>query len=228
MNKHLSYNDIASENYYDFILEQLIPCFDKINISGIHFRLHLKPQFGTQEANHRMAIREHIVFEYDKSLKFREKKSIVDLTVLPQSLSYYFSISHSAHLGGYVASNFPVGLDIELVNRVDKAILHRICSDAELKQIDHFPEIDPQTLNTVIWSAKESCFKALHIAKTETQPTPTPTVISDITITLEKPLSFNETFVLPFSCESKNPELLKVNKGFAVQVSNHICTIFFL
>lgn len=66
----------------------------------------------------------------------------------------YHSISHTYNLGGFALSKNPLGLDLEVSDRVQPHIAQRVCATPE--------EYDRAPNSSALWSAKEAAFKALR------------------------------------------------------------------
>lgn len=124
----------------------------KDNLESKIVGLHLEEQFGKKEDssyNHRLKIREHILNHYAKG-----SDHILDLQLLPKTDQYYFSISHTKGLGGYVVSAEPVGLDIENLSRLNSKLIERISNASERNLL-----LDPRWL----WCIKEASFKVASL-----------------------------------------------------------------
>lgn len=100
----------------------------------------------------RLKIREQIVKQFASKLSTEEKQNILNINNLPKSSELYFSISHSPAGSGYVAARFPLGLDIEQVQRTQhNKLIERVSTSFERELLK-----DKWFL---IWSAKEAGFK---------------------------------------------------------------------
>jgi len=199
-------------------------------VDRVDLQLVAQPSFGSQHEQHRLNIREHIVHKNEKNLKHRDKVNILDLNQIPKSFAYYFSVSHCSNMGGYIRSNYPIGFDIESIDRIENKTLERVSQPAEIELVKNISQtLNEKTQNALIWSAKEACFKALHIADLEQHYLNDVKVISNITLTEIKTLSYNETDLFMFKCQlSTDKALLKVNTGFATVIANHIYTVFLI
>jgi len=73
---------------------------------------------------------------------------------------YHFSISHcGSFAAAIVSSRNRVGVDIEIVTPKISRISHKFLSPFEHAVVDQYPQNDLITLQTILWSAKESVFK---------------------------------------------------------------------
>lgn len=199
-------------------------------VDRVDLQLVAQPSFGSQHEQHRLKIREHIVHKNDKNLKHRDKVNILDLNQIPKAFAYYFSVSHCSDMGGYIRSNYPIGFDIESIDRIENKTLERVSQATEIDLVKNtLQTLSEKMQNALIWSAKESCFKALHIADLDQHYLNDVKVISNVSLTDIKTLSYNETQVFMFKCQlSTDKALLKVNTGFATIIADHIYTLFLI
>jgi 4'-phosphopantetheinyl transferase len=92
-----------------------------------------KPEWGSNNPNHRQKMREEIARRQDNQL--------------------HSSISHCPALGGIVFSPNPIGIDFEVSDRAQWSVVHRVSNPTECSEAP-----DP----TALWCAKEAAFKALR------------------------------------------------------------------
>jgi phosphopantetheinyl transferase (holo-ACP synthase) len=116
-------------------------------------------------SDHRLLLRE-IMADQIHAEGFEKPEHFLDLSRRPQHSELSVSISHTFHKSAFawVAKPLTVGIDIELINRIQLPIIERVCSEKEMSSSP-----TPQFL----WSAKESVFKAID---------PQATVLSQIEI----------------------------------------------
>lgn len=133
-----------------------------------NLKFYLDPAWASTTENYREHIRQHIILNHN--LSTIEKENILDLQQLPLSKNYFFSITHSSQLGGYVVSPQPVGFDIENISRLTSETVKRVSSQSEWSM---FESSDIRLL----WPIKESLVKLFTIDKTN------PPLMSDFTLT---------------------------------------------
>lgn len=68
---------------------------------------------------------------------------------------FFFSLSHSGHFAAAALSDRPVGVDIEVIRPIGKAVIKRVCTENELKMITN----GDNTSFFKIWTFKEAFFK---------------------------------------------------------------------
>ncbi len=78
--------------------------------------------------------------------------------------AYFVSISHSGEAVACAVSEEPVGIDVEKIKPVRRALVNYVCLPGELEFVLPPEEeliTDAQTLHRffAIWTAKEACFK---------------------------------------------------------------------
>ena len=128
-----------------------------VNSIKDHFKIkfieiHLKNEFGSVNKDYREKIRQNIVDNYSELLSAREKKSILNLSVIPKVENLFFSISHAQSIGGYLAAGQKSGFDIEELSRISDDVIRRTCAKEEISVC---PNIK------FLWAAKESAFKTI-------------------------------------------------------------------
>jgi hypothetical protein len=160
-------------------------------------------EFSAKNPVHRLNIRLGIV--ESNMFTDEENKNLLDLNQRPKSHSFYFAISHSDVVGGYVQSDRVIGFDVERSERVLAKTIQRVSSEAEIAAA---PAAD------FLWTAKEAVFKAVSVH-----------VLSQIEITNWTRLNSSETF--RFSCKPIEGLTLKHNFGFSQRFLDHNWTIFF-
>lgn len=106
----------------------------KILLNCPDLQIFMKPQWGSQNPQHRALIREELVDVFQNS-------------------RHRTSISHCAGMGIVVAAPGSVGVDVELSSRVEDRLVARVSSQEELSAAPSSPSL---------WCAKEACFKALR------------------------------------------------------------------
>ncbi|WP_374029392.1 4'-phosphopantetheinyl transferase superfamily protein [Bdellovibrio bacteriovorus] len=152
-------------------------------------QVFMKPEWGSHNPQHRTLIREEIKF-------------------LMQGRCLYSSISHCHGMGLVAISSFPVGVDIEITDRVQDRVMARVSSQEEFQAA-------PSSAS--LWCAKEACFKALR-------PFQQPSVISQITVgAWEKIDSQTETYRLSNSSDFAAPS---ENRGVVLRVPEHTISFF--
>lgn len=171
--------------------------------SGIFTSGLILEEFGSQNPVNRLNIRLGIV--ESNLLTEAENKNILDLNQIPKSGSYYFSISHSDVIGGYVQSDRIIGLDIERTDRVQRRIIQRVSTEKEMAEA---PGPD------YLWTAKEAVFKALSLE-----------VMSQVVIANWKSCELSQTY--SFRCLPPENLKLKHNTGYTQRILDHNWTIFF-
>lgn len=100
----------------------------------------------------------HIRKEIVQTLSHRGWKvpsSFLDLNKTPQIDSLFVSLSHTRSWGAFVVARCPVGLDIEISDRVLPKVALRVSSSSELHE-------SPGP--TPLWVAKEASFKCLSFS----------------------------------------------------------------
>lgn len=114
------------------------------------FHADLRPEWGSENPNHRSAIREAI-FNYLQQCHPEEvQDSILDLQKLPTLKNLDVSITHSRGMGGFVVCSHDVGVDVEEPSRITQRILERMCTPQELKEAP---------VKELLWAAKEAVLK---------------------------------------------------------------------
>ncbi|XGC80691.1 4'-phosphopantetheinyl transferase superfamily protein [Bdellovibrio bacteriovorus] len=130
------------------------------------------------------------------------------LNDLKLSKDQHISISHCQGAGIFVVSRFPIGVDVEVKERVTEKVVARISTAEELSNAPSFSSL---------WCAKEATFKAL---KTYQQPS----VVSAITVgDWQKIDSQVETFKLMNSANFNSPS---ENRGVCVHTERHSYSFF--
>ncbi|MFN3698112.1 MAG: 4'-phosphopantetheinyl transferase superfamily protein [Pseudobdellovibrio sp.] len=216
--------------FSDVINQELKQDLFHHQVDRVDVQLVAQPSFGAQHEQHRLRIREHIIHKNDKNLKHRDKVNILNLNQIPKAFAYYFSVSHCLDMGGYIRSNYPIGFDIESTERIENKTLERVSQSVEIELVKNAAQTFSEKMqNALIWSAKESCFKALHIADLDQHYLDEVKVLSNITLTEIKSVSYTDTQFFMFKCQlSTDKALLKVNAGFATVIANHIYTVFLI
>ncbi|MBC7752655.1 MAG: hypothetical protein H7Z71_00345 [Moraxellaceae bacterium] len=133
-----------------------------VNSIKDHFKvkfieIHLKNEFGSVNKNYREKIRQNIVDNCSSLLSTWEKKSILNLALIPSAENLFFSISHAKSIGGYLAAGQKSGFDIEELGRISDDVIKRTCANEEVSTC---PNIK------FLWGAKESAFKTIFNLKT--------------------------------------------------------------
>lgn len=114
---------------------------------------YIDSNFSSQNKNHRLLIRQHLVKTQAHCINSaEEKENILNLDLLPQLKSVYISISHNSEFGGYVVSPQPIGFDLELLTRIKKNIVERVCTNEDILKCPRYE---------YLWGAKEACFKLI-------------------------------------------------------------------
>jgi 4'-phosphopantetheinyl transferase EntD len=109
--------------------------------------------WGSQHTGSRAAIRESL--KASQSWSVQDLSLLTDLSLPPRPFQTSVSISHTHDLGGWLSIPRPlqIGLDIELIARIQDRIVGRISSRQEFAETP---------LKAMLWGAKESFFKALE------------------------------------------------------------------
>lgn len=160
-------------------------------------------EFSSKNPVHRLNIRMGIV--ESNVLTKEENEHLLDLNQRPKSKDFYFSISHSDKVGGYIQSDQILGMDIERSDRVQRRIIQRVSSEKEMAEA---PGPD------FLWTAKEAVFKALSLE-----------VMSQVQIYEWQPCDFENTF--KFRVKAPAGIILKHNLGYTQRILDHNWTIFF-
>lgn len=126
--------------------ENQIKSFRKI-LSTEDLSIYSSPQWGSNNPDHKEKIRAALQIQHSESL-------------------IYSSVSHCPELGIFVLSKLPVGVDVEISQRVSEKTIGRMATQEEL---GHSPT------PAALWCAKEAAFKALR-------PFDQPSVMSRISI----------------------------------------------
>ncbi len=131
-------------------LQRLISTCHQIDPS---LQLHTSVNWSARQPGHRRRLRAAANRALDLS------ENIEDLNKIPRPKTYSLSLSHTLGMGGWASVCRPtrVGFDIESLKRISLSVVQRIASRSELEEC-------PQGF--LLWSAKESFFKALE----HTQP----------------------------------------------------------
>lgn len=80
---------------------------------------------------------------------------------LPDYPNVHFNISHSGQFVACAVCDRPVGLDIQKVRPYDPAVAHRVCSIAELAEIERSD--DAALTFTKLWTQKEASLKMMGV-----------------------------------------------------------------
>ncbi|MFV8257124.1 4'-phosphopantetheinyl transferase superfamily protein [Bdellovibrio bacteriovorus] len=151
-------------------------------------QIHARPEWGSHDPAHRELIRAEIQ------------------KLLPEN--WHSSTSHTEGLGVIMLSASPIGVDVEVTERVTDKTVSRVSSQEELTEA-------PSA--AALWCAKEACFKALRSYDQ-------PSVISKISIgSWENIDSQTETFRL------SNPETFNSsseNRGVMMKISTWSLAFF--
>ena len=119
--------------------------------------IHLSPEWSSQSQGHRLALRRSIL----KCIpSFVSEEEILNLDIIPKTLSGALSISHCQELGGWVFEPEAkrIGFDLELIRRTPKHLVAKVSTQQELEGAPN---------PTALWTAKEACYKVLPL---EAQP----------------------------------------------------------
>lgn len=114
-------------------------------------KIETRTEWGSDAPDFRALIRKDLFNHY-------QIESLLDLSTFPKTVNPFISISHTVGLGGWVAGQTPVGLDIETSDRViSERALVRLSGPSERI-------LSPSPL--ALWVAKEASFKALWQSNT--------------------------------------------------------------
>ena len=169
--------------------------------------LHTDSQFSSEQNNHRALIRKNIINNYNSYLSVQEKKNIQNLDLLPRSENLFFSVSHNQNSGGFTASSFKHGFDIELGKRISEKIVTRVSTATEVNSSPDYK---------FLWCAKEAAYKALENSHL---------IISDFEIS--DWVSQNKTGLWCYRVRSEKTLDLKRNIGFLFALNEQILSIYF-
>lgn len=115
--------------------------------------LYLHPRFSSSEQNHRTLLREAIYENLSHAFTRESRSKVLLLDLIPTPENGYLSLVHCQGWGGYIYASRPIGIDIEVAQRVVRGIIERVSNEEELKNAP-----DPRLL----WVGKEACFKSLR------------------------------------------------------------------
>lgn len=118
--------------------------------------LVLKPDWNSRNRDHRLNLRSGLKYELEKLRPNIDFSSVLNLEHRPEFPELSISISHCLSLGGFAIlqdSQKQIGLDLEVSSRVSSKHISRISRPSERERIS---SVEP----VVIWTAKESAFKA--------------------------------------------------------------------
>jgi 4'-phosphopantetheinyl transferase EntD len=121
--------------------------------------------WGSQHLGSRAAIRGSL--QSSQAWSAQDLPLISDLSSPPRPFQTSVSISHTHDMGGWLSLPRPgqIGLDIEIVARIEDRIVDRVGSPQELTETPR---------KALLWGAKEAFFKALEDEQ--------PAVITNLTI----------------------------------------------
>lgn len=125
--------------------------------AGNEVRAEVSTAFGSQQPQHRLALRQAIAASL--ALTPTESSEIFDLSMPPRLDGFAISVSHAPGLGGFVAgrSHLSIGFDLEDRQRIQPAVLERICTSAERAVLS---DLQAAGLGAWLWVAKEASIKA--------------------------------------------------------------------
>jgi phosphopantetheinyl transferase (holo-ACP synthase) len=158
---------LFSEEFEEIVREVLV-------LSGFHFSL--SSEWGARAPAGRLAIRKALMkrlahFQKQDTWIFSsEAKALLDLNLRPHVSFASISISHCPYLGGFVFSlgAQEIGFDIEVISRLeDNLAIKRVSSPKELSILSD-RSLTRTQLGSLLWSAKESSFKALTLSEVTT------------------------------------------------------------
>lgn len=133
-------------------MDQVIrSAFHELHIPDAELYLH--PRFSSFEADHRILLREAIYENLSHAFSRESRSKVLLLDWIPTPESGFLSLVHCQGWGGYLYSSRPVGIDIEVAQRVVHEVIERIGTKEEVAASP-----DPRLL----WVAKEACFKSLR------------------------------------------------------------------
>lgn len=123
-------------------------------LTELDVRGDAQTEWGSQNRDHRELIRQSISQNLT-DLKNADQKALADLGTPPRPHNWCVSISHALNCGGWMAVRRPsqIGWDVELKSRLRPELIERVCEPDELEAA---PRVG------LLWSAKESYFKALE------------------------------------------------------------------
>ncbi len=130
-----------------------------IKFLGDDFIIRFSTDYGSQSSEHRHLIRQTIATEFGENWSELERQNFLDLQQIPKMPKLFASISHTHDHGVWIVGPRPVGIDLEQTSRISEKIIARVCSAEE---ISHTTKLFGSPL--VLWTAKESAFKALYRA----------------------------------------------------------------
>ena len=160
--------------------------------SDLH--VFISEDFASAKDDYREKLRKHIIEKLGvENLSTHEISELQNLESPPRLNDTQISISHCHIAGGFVSSkgdNFSLGFDLEEISRINKAIVERVCSEADVTVV---PEL------TSLWGVKESSFKA--VSNRDSAPIKTISEINVLTAETVSSRKYSGFSALSFSCE---------------------------
>jgi hypothetical protein len=130
--------------------------------------------------HHRILIRQDLAqtLQLQGETETQILQALLDLTRTPKLSSTFISISHCPQLGGWAMSKSPVGLDLEVIERVQPKLVQRVLTPMEK---EHLPDGLSQDAWAGVWVAKEASWKAIH-NRASRDDGPKPKTISELSV----------------------------------------------
>ena len=183
--------------------------FIQNQIKDPELKFDLSKNFKSTLTAYRENIRAHLSAHYSSYFSRQQLGELADLNIIPESSRGFFSISHCQSVGGFSYSNFPHGLDIEVLLRISNPVILRTTSNQERS-------LAPDS--KFLWVAKEAAFKAYGRINNNF-------VITDFIC--EKWVSHSETGVHSFRITSEKTLASKINQGFLFSEEDVLVAIYF-
>lgn len=161
--------------------------------------------WGSNTPHHRRLIREFLKAQLKGKIPQDEFLRLDDLETPPRFAEVFCSISHTGDFGMVALSQFPVGIDVEIKDRVREPIVARVSSPQEIQEAPSIAHL---------WSAKEAAYKSLlSFAQ--------PSVISAVSIGGWRKIdSHAETFVLLSPWNFNAP-----SQGVGICLQNNVASL---
>lgn len=137
----------------------------------------LSTEFGSESADHRIKLRKALqTYVRDESHHLgrpidRESADVlIDLSKPPRIPAWAISVSHCPVAGGFIAvpSEYALGFDLEIANRLTLPVLERVAATPREKELLRKLPIGDE--RAYFWVAKEAAIKAFGNAQPNARP----------------------------------------------------------